>query len=59
MGWGVIYPGPPPEKPMPVCPICGEECETYFFDAANMIVGCDHCISERDAYEYLEEAKNG
>lgn len=34
----------------PTCPVCGEECEIYFMNEAD-IVGCEHCvrrISARD-----------
>ena len=27
----------------PTCPVCGEECEFYYMDGAD-IVGCENCI---------------
>ena len=45
----------PPEQSMPVCPVCGEECEEFYFDNDGDICGCDNCISVKNAYEYEEE----
>lgn len=56
MGWGVHdYPGPPPEDPMPVCPECGEECDTLYRDRTGQIVGCENCIDTLDAYDYFDD----
>jgi hypothetical protein len=57
MGWGVRdYPGEPPEKrPVPVCPVCGWECETIYLDTNRNPVGCDNCIDAMDAYEWEEQ----
>lgn len=60
MGWGVHdYPGPPPEKPVPVCPVCGNECETVYIDQNGNVVCCDVCIEKefwvRDAWEWQED----
>jgi ribosomal protein L37AE/L43A len=46
----------PPEHENPKCPVCGEECETLYRDDLE-IVGCEHCIKEIDAYEYMESEK--
>ena len=55
MGWGVHdYPAPPSEEPMPVCPICGEECETVYLRDGQP-VGCDRCLLELDADEWLRD----
>ena len=35
----------------PVCPVCGEECETIYKDRYGEIVGCDCCVVQEDAYE--------
>lgn len=46
----------PPEPLEPIeCPICQDECSEFFFDVNGYIVGCDSCITSRDAYEYLAE----
>lgn len=28
----------------PICPICGDECDTVYKNQLNDIVGCDNCI---------------
>ena len=50
----------PPEDPEPVtCPICEEKCEEVYIDRAGDVVGCDICMSTKDAYEWAaEEAEN-
>lgn len=56
MGWCVSdYPSPP-EQEQPVCPICGEECYTVYLRSGE-VVGCDRCLLEINAYEWLEERK--
>ena len=46
---------PVPDDYIPVCPVCGEECDTVYVDMHDDIVGCDRCINMEDAYEYLYE----
>lgn len=47
------YPdGKAPEYPR--CPVCWEECETIYRDAGLEIVGCENCISFRDAWDVPE-----
>ena len=47
-------PEPPVKKEfIPVCPVCGEECDTVYVDMYDDIVGCDQCMNMEDAYEYL------
>ena len=62
MGWGVHdYPGPPKEAPVPICPECGNECETVYVNENGTVVCCDVCIDKvfwkRDAYEWMEDMK--
>lgn len=46
----------PPAYKNPVCPICGQECETIYKDMANNeVVGCDQCILAVDAYQWQED----
>ena len=47
----------PPEQSMPVCPICGEECEEFYFDNDGKICGCENCVSVKKAVEYEEEER--
>ena len=46
-GWG----DPDP----PVCPVCGEECETIYMDMYRNVFACDRCLVEKDAWEWREE----
>ncbi len=39
------------EPAHPICPICGEECETVYTDVFRNVLGCDICISADDAWE--------
>lgn len=61
MGWGVMdYPGEPPVKrPVPVCPVCGQECEEVYLNLNGEVVFCNNCIDKelwkRDAYEWWED----
>ena len=43
------------EEFIPVCPICGRECDTLYLDKDRDVAGCDRCITLKDAYEYLSE----
>ena len=45
----------PPEAPIPVCPICGAETDTYYKNADGEIVGCDECVSTIDAWETQDD----
>ena len=37
---------------MPICPVCGEECNDFYVSYyANEIVGCEHCIYRDSAWE--------
>lgn len=46
----------PPAYQNPVCPVCGQECETIYKDASNgEVIGCDQCILAVDAYQWQEE----
>ena len=56
MGWGVHDYPEPVEEPVPVCPVCGAECEKLYM-IGNDVVGCDECMWEQDAYEYMEEMR--
>lgn len=44
-----------PEYNPPVCPICGRECETIYYDKYMDVVGCDECIETRDAWDWQAE----
>lgn len=37
-----------------VCPLCEQTCETIYISADNEIVGCDQCMTTRNAWEVTE-----
>ena len=40
------------EPEFPVCPICGAETDTYYYNKrTGEIVGCDECVESQDAWE--------
>ena len=45
----------PPEEPLPRCPVCGEETDTFYQNQDGDIVGCDQCVKALDAWDYLED----
>jgi hypothetical protein len=46
-------PFPLDEPDYPCCPICGQKCETIY-KIDNEIVGCDQCMTTRNAWEVTE-----
>lgn len=40
------------EEPQPICPVCGEECDTLFLNDGQ-IVGCENCVETRSAWDLL------
>lgn len=42
----------------PVCPICGEECDTLYLDRNREIFGCDVCVAAEDAWEFEEDHRH-
>ena len=36
------------EEEQAVCPVCGEECETAYYDRYGDVVGCDCCLHRGD-----------
>lgn len=45
----------PPEPKAPRCPICGAETDTFKKDHYGEIVGCDECVKDIDAWDYVED----
>ena len=39
----------------PHCPVCGEECERIYKDAYGDVFGCENCVKELDAWDWMEE----
>ena len=42
------------EPQYPICPRCGNECDTLIFDINGEIACCDVCGDRRDAWEVPE-----
>jgi hypothetical protein len=38
------------EPKLPVCPVCGEECDEFYRDKDGDILGCENCIDIVDSY---------
>ena len=55
MGWGVHDYPEPPEEPMPVCPECGEECDTLYLTSMRALskdsTDALYILAWRDIYE--------
>ena len=43
--------GLPADDPVE-CPVCGRECEEFFLDEGDDIIGCDKCIRSVDAFDW-------
>ena len=42
------------------CPVCGEsDVERLYFNGWDECVGCDCCVTVKDADEYLDDLVNG
>ena len=42
------------EPHYPVCPVCGEECDTLYTGKDGEVFACDNCVSTKDAWEAPE-----
>lgn len=58
----ILFPGdighePPVDPPdpgaPPRCPVCGEECETFYI-CDDKVIGCDRCTEAVDAIDYTD-----
>jgi len=38
------------------CPCCGERCFTIY-EGSGLVFGCEKCVKERDAAEWLEQKR--
>ncbi len=34
-----------------ICPVCGEECDTAFYDRDGEVIGCDCCLHRGDPWK--------
>lgn len=41
-----------PDIPMPICPICQNECNDLYLTEEKMVIGCECCITKVDAWDY-------
>lgn len=41
----------------PICPVCGEECETIYADMYGNVFACDQCLIEQDAWQWQEDQR--
>lgn len=41
----------PEEYSVPRCPHCYAECETFYLNKRGEVIGCDECVTEKDAWE--------
>ncbi|PKM61675.1 MAG: hypothetical protein CVU99_02635 [Firmicutes bacterium HGW-Firmicutes-4] len=59
MSFANLYGPDPPVPDYPVCPLCDVECQTIYYSCDGDILGCEHCVSSVDAWEWqAEEDKN-
>lgn len=42
------------EPQCPVCPVCGDYCDTLWCDRDGTVFGCDNCVKYKDAWEAEE-----
>lgn len=42
------------EEKEPVCPECGQPCDTIYKNNDGIVIGCDNCVSTHDAWEIPE-----
>lgn len=45
---------PTEPDPAPRCPVCGEECETFYI-CDDEVIGCDRCTEAVDAIDYTDK----
>ena len=42
------------EPEHPICPACGSECDTIYVDNCGDYIGCENCVTTKDAWEVME-----
>lgn len=42
------------DREWPICPVCGNECETIFRDTYGDIFACDECVTSKSAWDTKE-----
>ena len=46
---------PPEQESLPMCPVCGEECETIYTDLYDEVCGCENCLTAYDSCDYFDD----
>ena len=46
-----------PESDPVYCPICGQECDTIYFDKYGNLFACDSCLRRQDSWEWAEDER--
>ena len=47
-----------PDDPVElVCPVCGADCRQYYRNLDGEILGCEECVEEVSAEDYLAEVR--
>lgn len=46
---------PPAEEPLPICPVCGQETDTFKLNFYGEVCGCDLCVVSKDAWDWEDE----
>lgn len=44
-----------PEDQEVLCPMCGEDADTFYVDGLGRIVGCDRCLTPTAWYEVITD----
>lgn len=47
----------PPDPVEVVCPVCGADCRKYYRNLNGEILGCEECVEEVSAEDYLDEVR--
>ena len=42
------------EPEVPICPVCDAECDTIYIGHNGDYIGCENCVTTRDAWEVIE-----
>lgn len=43
---------------VPTCPVCGAECSEVYTGYLHAVLGCDVCVSVKDAWEYAKKSRD-
>jgi len=43
------------EPKSPQCPVCDAECDTIYLDHNGDYIGCENCVTTKDAWDVMED----